>query len=523
MQHGAKPAFGVARPMQGDAPAPGPLTGGLQFPPLDADTGGSFGAGAPAEPLSSVDPFANLPGFDQTAGAATEDNEGLRMTDAMARLAIREAASGDAGKSRVEGFEASIHKIKEQVLPRLLERVDPEAAATLTKDELAEEVRPISGEVLAELRITLNRREQFALEKVLVDELLGLGPLEELLGDPLITDIMVNGPDQTYVERKGKLELAKITFRDEEHLFQIAQRIVSKVGRRVDQTTPLADARLADGSRVNVIVPPLSLRGTAISIRKFSSKPITLDIMAKGGSMSERMATFLKIAGACRFNVIISGGTGSGKTTMLNALSKMIDPGERVVTIEDAAELRLQQPHWLPLETRPANLEGAGAITIRDLVVNALRMRPDRIILGEIRGSECFDMLAAMNTGHDGSMCTLHSNSPREALARMENMVMMSDIKVPKEAISKQIADSVDLIVQVKRLRDGSRRVTSITEVIGMEGPVIITQELFKFDYFSEDADGKIIGDFTPAGLRPYTLEKARQFGFDAPLLEACL
>ena len=377
--------------------------------------------------------------------------------------------------------------------------------------------------MLAELKITLNRREQFALEKVLVDELLGLGPLEELLNDPLITDIMVNGPDQTYIEKRGKLEIAQVNFRDEEHLFQIAQRIVSKVGRRVDQTTPLADARLADGSRVNVIVPPLSLRGTAISIRKFSAKPITLDMMARGGSMSERMATALKIAGASRFNIIISGGTGSGKTTMLNALSKMIDPGERVITIEDAAELRLQQPHWLPLETRPANLEGNGQISIRDLVVNALRMRPDRIILGEIRGAECFDMLAAMNTGHDGSMCTLHSNSPREALARMENMVMMSDIKVPKEAISRQIADSIDLIVQVKRLRDGSRRVTNITEVIGMEGAVIVTQELFKFEFIDEAADGKIHGEYRAMGLRPYTLDKAKQFGFDQPYLESCL
>ena len=474
---------GMDVPRRPQAPAP---QGGEQFPPL------------PLEP--AADP-----------------------QDAMARLAHRQAASGEQGSSRADGFEAAVHRIKEQVLPRLLERVDPEAAATLAKDELAEEFRPIIGEVLAELKITLNRREQLVLEKVLVDELLGLGPLEELLSDPAITDIMVNGPDQTYIERKGKLELAQVQFRDEAHLFQIAQRIVSKVGRRVDQTTPLADARLADGSRVNVIVPPLSLRGTAISIRKFSAKPITLDIMAKTGSMSERMATALKIAGACRFNIVISGGTGSGKTTMLNALSKMIDPGERVVTIEDAAELRLQQPHWLPLETRPANLEGHGAITIRDLVINALRMRPDRIILGEIRGSECFDMLAAMNTGHDGSMCTLHSNSPREALARMENMVMMSDIKVPKEAISRQIADSVDMIVQVKRLRDGSRRITNITEVIGMEGPVIVTQELFKFDYQDEGADGRIAGNFVSSGLRPYTLEKARQFGFDQAYLEACL
>ncbi|WP_221792196.1 CpaF family protein [Aquisediminimonas sediminicola] len=443
--------------------------------------------------------------------------------DAMARLAEREATSGDPGLVKAEGFEASVHKIKEQVLPRLLERVDPEAAATLTKDELAEEFRPIISEVLAELKINLNRREQFALEKVLVDELLGFGPLEELLSDPAISDIMVNGPDQTYIERKGRLELAPIQFRDEEHLFQIAQRIVNRVGRRVDQTSPLADARLPDGSRVNVIVPPLSLRGTAISIRKFSAKPITLDMMAKGGSMSEKMATALKIAGACRFNIIISGGTGSGKTTMLNALSKMIDPGERVLTIEDAAELRLQQPHWLPLETRPANLEGQGEITIRDLVKNALRMRPDRIILGEIRGSECFDLLAAMNTGHDGSMCTLHSNSPREALGRMENMVMMGDIKMPKEAISRQIADSVDLVIQVKRLRDGSRRITNVTEVIGMEGAVIVTQELFKFEYLDEGSDGKIVGEYRSMGLRPYTLEKARQFGFDEAYLDACL
>jgi pilus assembly protein CpaF len=488
-------AFGVAKPMQGSGPAAPPREeGGEQFPPIET---------APL-PIDS----GTMPGV---------------QLDAMQRLAERQNASGDAGSSRGEGFESSIHKIKEQVLPRLLERVDPEAAATLSKDELAEEFRPIIGEVLAELKLTLNRREQFALEKVLVDELLGLGPLEELLADPNISDIMVNGPEQTYVERKGKLEIAPIQFRDEEHLFQIAQRIVNSVGRRVDQTTPLADARLKDGSRVNVIVPPLSLRGTAISIRKFSAKPITLDMMAGFGSMSPKMATALKIAGACRFNCVISGGTGSGKTTMLNALSKMIDPGERVLTIEDAAELRLQQPHWLPLETRPANLEGQGEISIRDLVKNALRMRPDRIILGEIRGAECFDMLAAMNTGHDGSMCTLHANSPREALARMENMVMMSDIKVPKEAISRQIADSVELIIQVKRLRDGSRRVTNVTEVIGMEGPVIVTQELFKFEYVDESADGKIIGEYRSMGLRPYTLEKAKQFGFDQAYLEACL
>nr|WP_277925964.1 CpaF family protein [Sphingomonas sp. JXJ CY 53] len=490
--------------MQGSGPArAADLDLAAQFPPLTQ------------LPLSGDD-FAPMPG--EQAGSLPQG-----VGDAMQRLADRQALSGEAGNSRVEGFESSIHRIKEQVLPRLLERVDPEAAATLSKDELAEEFRPIVGEVLAELKLTLNRREQFALEKVLVDELLGLGPLEELLADPAVSDIMVNGPEQTFVERKGKLELANIAFRDEEHLFQIAQRICNSVGRRVDQTTPLADARLKDGSRVNVIVPPLSLKGTAISIRKFSAKPITIDMMAGFGSMSKEMATALKVAGASRFNIVISGGTGSGKTTMLNALSKMIDPGERVLTIEDAAELRLQQPHWLPLETRPPNLEGQGEVTIRDLVKNALRMRPDRIILGEIRGSECFDLLAAMNTGHDGSMATLHANSPRECLARMENMVMMSDIKVPKEAISRQIADSVDLVVQVKRLRDGSRRVTNITEVIGMEGPVIVTQELFKFEYLDESADGKIIGEYRSMGMRPYTLDKARQYGFDQALLEACL
>jgi pilus assembly protein CpaF len=499
--NGARPAFGNARSMSGGGARPAnqsaeasqkALEGGDQFPSLDS---------------------AKVP------GAAPET---AKKEDAMTRLASRATGVNEA-PAEAEGFEASVHKIKEQVLPRLLERVDPEAASTLNKEELTEEFRPIILEVLAELKLTLNRREQFVLEKVLVDELLGFGPLEELLGDPDISDIMVNGPLQTYIEKGGKLQLAPIQFRDEEHLFQIAQRIVNQVGRRVDQTTPLADARLKDGSRVNVIVPPLSLRGTAISIRKFSEKPITLDMLKNWGAMSEKMCTTLKIAGASRMNIVISGGTGSGKTTMLNALSKMIDPGERVLTIEDAAELRLQQPHWLPLETRPPNLEGDGAITIGDLVRNALRMRPDRIILGEIRGAECFDLLAAMNTGHDGSMCTLHANNPRECLGRMENMILMGDIKIPKEAISRQIAESVDLIVQIKRLRDGSRRVTHITEVIGMEGDVIVTQELFKFEYRSEDADGKITGEFVPGGVRPYTLEKARQYGFDQPLLEACL
>lgn len=411
---GSKPSFGVARPMKGAS----------RQKEVDEQASG----------LMDDNPGVDL-GFEEIPLG-----ENTAITEAMNRLNDR-VNSINASSVELQGFEASVHKIKEQILPRLLERVDPEAASTLNKEELSEEFRPIILEVLAELKITLNRREQFALEKVLIDELLGFGPLEELLQDPDISDIMVNGPKQTYIEKKGNLELASTQFRDEAHLLQIAQRIVNQVGRRVDQTTPLADARLKDGSRVNVIIPPLSLRGTAISIRKFSEKPITIDNLKDWESMSEKMATVLKVAGACRFNIVISGGTGSGKTTMLNALSKMIDPGERVLTIEDAAELRLQQPHWLPLETRPPNLEGKGAISIGDLVKNALRMRPDRIILGEIRGAECFDLLAAMNTGHDGSMCTLHANSPRECLGRMENMILMGDIKIPKEAISRQIAN----------------------------------------------------------------------------------
>ncbi|MEE4349276.1 MAG: CpaF family protein [Pacificimonas sp.] len=486
---------------------------------------GAFGAARPQQQAlaEAVKTFSEAEAAEVPSAEPVTDLPGSSNADALTRLDERGSAAQGSGEASQTGEDAAIFKIKEQVMPRLLERIDAEAAAQLERTELSEEFGPIIGEVLAELKINLNRKEQELLEKVLVDELLGLGPLEDLLADDDVTDIMVNGPNQTFIEKGGKLKLANIRFRDEEHLYQIAQRIVNRVGRRVDQTTPLADARLEDGSRVNVIVPPLSLKGTAISIRKFSEKPITLDMLRDWGAMNAKMCTALKVMAASRFNIVISGGTGSGKTTMLNALSKMIDPGERTITIEDAAELRLQQPHVLPLETRPPNLEGKGAITIRDLIINSLRMRPDRVILGEIRGQECFDLLAAMNTGHDGSMCTLHSNSARECLARMENMVLMGDIKIPKEAITRQIADSVDVIVQVKRLRDGSRRCTSITEVCGMEGDVIITQELFKFQYLDEDDDGKIIGEYQSCGLRPHALEKAKGFGFEKPLLESCL
>jgi pilus assembly protein CpaF len=297
--------------------------------------------------------------------------------------------------------------------------------------------------------------------------------------------------------------------------------IVTQVGRRIDESTPLVDARLLDGSRVNIIVPPLAIDGPSISIRKFSKKSITLDTMSSTKNISTPMATVLKIAARSRLNILISGGTGSGKTTLLNALSQLIDHGERVVTIEDAAELQLQQPHVVRLETRPANLEGEGEITMRDLVKNALRMRPDRIILGEVRGSEAVDMLQAMNTGHEGSMCTVHANRPREALTRLENMVGMAGINLPAKAVRTQIAAAIDMIVQVSRMRDGVRRVTSIMEVVGMEGDVITTQELFAFAFEGENADGTLRGSFQPTGLRPHFTPKAEYFGLDRPLLEA--
>jgi pilus assembly protein CpaF len=436
----------------------------------------------------------------------------------------QETARQDSGEKSASRLSRSkVDQARRVIQPLVISRIDLAAAVTLPRKELVRQLEDLVSDLLAEQRMQLNRPEQDDLVYQLVNDMMGLGPLEPLLEDDAITDIMINGPKQIYIEKRGQLEMTSVVFEDNAHLLNICNRIVSRIGRRVDESSPICDARLLDGSRVNIIIPPLAIDGASVSIRKFGKRQIGFDQMVQQGNISAAMGTLLRIAARCRLNMIVSGGTGSGKTTMLNALSGMVDQGERVVTIEDAAELRLQQPHWLPLETRPANLEGQGAISIRDLVINALRMRPDRIILGEIRGQECFDLLAAMNTGHDGSMATLHSNSPRECLARMENMVMMSDIKIPKEAISRQIADSVDLIVQVKRLRDGSRRTTNVTEVIGMEGDVIVTQELFKFEYVDETADGKIIGEYRSMGLRPYTLDKAKQYGFDQPYLQACL
>ena len=324
-----------------------------------------------------------------------------------------------------------------------------------------------------------------------------------------------------HLERKGKLDLTDVTFRDDAHVIHVATRIVTEVGRRVDESTPLVDARLKDGSRVNIIIPPLAIDGPTIAIRKFSKKEITLDVMARQNNISADMATVLKIAGRSRLNILISGGTGSGKTTLLNAMSRMIDHGERTVTIEDAAELQLQQPHVVRLETRPANIEGEGEITIRHLLKNALRMRPDRIIVGEIRGEEAIDMLQAMNTGHDGSMGTIHSNTPRDALTRLENMVAMSGFKLPAEAVREQIQSAVHLIVQVSRMRDGKRRITQITEITGMEGDVVTTQNLFRYVYDGENADGTLAGRFECSNLRPHFMPRAEYFGLGTRLLEA--
>ena len=415
----------------------------------------------------------------------------------------------------------SVEEAKLKIQPLVVDRIDIGAAARLDREELGRQIGELVGEILREERIRLNQREQKDLVELLLDDMLGLGPLEPMLADETVTDIMVNGPYQVYVERKGKLEITDVKFRDNGHVMNICSRIVSQVGRRVDESQPLCDARLLDGSRVNIIIPPLAIDGPSISIRKFSKKGITIDIMSKQRNLSEKMGTVLKIAARSRLNILISGGTGSGKTTLLNAMSQLIDQGERICTIEDAAELQLQQPHVVRLETRPPNLEGVGEITMRDLVKNTLRMRPDRIILGEVRGPEALDMLQAMNTGHDGSLGTIHANRPREALTRLENMIGMAGINLPPKAVRTQIASAIDLIVQISRMRDGMRRITNIMEVVGMEGDVITTQELYAFEFEGEDAQGNVKGTFKSSGLRPHFLPKASYYGLDRALMEA--
>jgi len=445
----------------------------------------------------------------------------------MASSAVPEAQPGSVtppeGQSREKATSHSpaVTAAKSKVHPLVMERLDVSAASQLPRDDLTRQIGEIVREIVVDEKLNLNSPEQQAIVDIMLDDMLGLGPLEPLLADELVTDIMVNGPKQVYVERRGKLELTDVTFQNDEHVLNIARRIVSQIGRRVDETTPLVDARLLDGSRVNIIIPPLAIDGPSISIRKFAKKGITLDVMQRQNNISSAMATVMKIAARSRLNILISGGTGSGKTTLLNAMSQLIDPGERIVTIEDAAELQLQQPHVVRLETRPPNLEGSGEITMRDLVKNALRMRPDRIILGEVRGSEAVDMLQAMNTGHDGSLGTLHANRPREALTRLENMIGLAGINLPAKAVRTQIASAIDMIVQVSRMRDGMRRVTHLEEIVGMEGEIITTQNLFTYEFQGEGKDGLLLGNFKSSGLRPHFTPKAAYFSLDKPLLEA--
>ena len=485
-------------------------------------------ATAPAASTDRAQPTAAV--YDITRPSTPPTAEPPQpMEPGQALEVIDDGSYGVPGLGRIETalFQSGaqrttpIDEAKQRVQPVLLERIDIGAATKMSRADLARQVSEIVGEILFEERLRLNLSEQRDLVTMLINDMLGLGPLEPLLADDAVTDIMVNGANQIYVERRGKLELTDVRFRDDAHVMNIATRIVTRMGRRIDESTPLVDARLDDGSRVNIIIPPLAIDGPSISIRKFSKKGITLDVMARQGNISPAMATVLKIASRSRLNILISGGTGSGKTTLLNALSQLIDHGERIVTIEDAAELQLQQPHVVRLETRPSNLEGDGEITMRDLVKNALRMRPDRIILGEVRGQEAVDMLQAMNTGHEGSMCTVHANRPREALTRLENMVGMAGINLPSKAVRTQIAAAVDLIVQISRMRDGIRRVTSVTEVTGMEGDVLVTQELFNFAFEGEDANGRLKGTFKSTGLRPHFTPKAEYFGLDKPLIEA--
>ena len=413
---------------------------------------------------------------------------------------------------------ASLSELKERIRTVLLSRIDPTVAGRVPRAALRREIAKLVNEIATEDRVQLNKLEEMALAADLSDDMVGLGPLEPLLDDEDITDILANGPFDIYVERNGKLEKTAARFRDAQHLASIAQRIATAIGRRIDEASPMVDARLADGSRVNIVLPPLVLNGGSISIRKFPKRSLTLEMMVQQQNLSPAVARLLEIAACSRLNMLISGGTGSGKTTLLNAVSQHIDCDERVITVEDAVELRLQQPHVVQMETRPPNIEGVGQVAQRELVRNALRMRPDRIIVGEVRGPEAFDMLQAMNTGHDGSMSTIHANSPRDALFRLENMVMMANLNLPLPAIRMQIASALNLIVHIERMRDGIRRVQNIAEIAGMEGDIITTRELFAFHYRGERNDSTIEGEFVSTRMRPDFVERAARHGFSRSL-----
>ncbi len=424
-------------------------------------------------------------------------------------LSVRDANANGGDENRNRTYQ----EIKSVVHRRLIERLDLGRIRDDNKEEVKRQVKPVILELIASQGAPLSGGERFALADEVLDEVFGFGPLEALLSDTEITDILVNNSQEIYIEKKGKLLLSDIKFRDDRHLLQIIDRIVSRVGRRVDENSPMVDARLPDGSRVNAIIPPLALKGPSMSIRRFGVNPVTLEQLIEYKSVIPEMIEFLEGAVRSKLNIIISGGTGSGKTTLLNVLSSFIPSNERIITIEDSAELMLQQPHVVQLETRPPNIEGNGCVNQRDLLFNTLRMRPDRIILGEVRGGEALDMLQAMNTGHEGSLTTVHANTPRDAMSRIEMMVTMSGIEIPIRSVRQQISSAIDLIVQANRLIDGKRRIISISELVGMEGDVITMQEIFKFEQENVDQNGDVLGSFCASGVRPKCLTRLETAG----------
>ncbi len=451
------------------------------------------------------------------AAAPAPAADAASAANAVIRRPLKKKAAEPAASDRERKRKERLGEIKIELHRELLENLNLAALESAGEAELRAEISAIASEVLETKNIVLNREDRSQLNKELYDEVTGLGPLEALLQDDTVNDILVNGPQQIFVERSGKLEISDITFKDEKHLMRIIDKIVSAVGRRVDESNPYVDARLADGSRFNAMVPPIAVDGSLVSIRKFKKDKLGIDDLVNFGAFTEEMAAYLQAAVSTRLNVIVSGGTGSGKTTTLNALSSFIDDAERILTIEDTAELQLQQTHVGRMESRPPNVEGKGEVSPRDCLKNALRMRPDRIIVGETRGAEVIDMLQAMNTGHDGSMTTIHANSARDGISRLENMIAMAGIEMPIKAVRSQISSAVNLIVQASRLQDGSRRMTSITEITGMEGDVISMQEIFKFQRVGLTPDNKIIGHFTATGVRSHYSERFRLWGFDLP------
>jgi pilus assembly protein CpaF len=419
--------------------------------------------------------------------------------------------ASSAGNNDLQDIKGRIHR-------QLLDRLNLQSIESLAREEVVGEIRKVVHELLTREAVPLNLDEREDLVEQILDEIFGLGPIEPLLKDPTISDILVNTSRQVYIERNGRLELTDVRFKDDRHLLQIIDRIVSAVGRRIDDSSPMCDARLADGSRVNAIIPPLAIDGPHMSIRKFKRDVLSAPDLMRAGSMTPAMLELLQGVVKARLNVLISGGTGAGKTTLLNVLSESIPANERIVTIEDSAELQLRQPHAVRLETRTANVEGAGAVNQRILVINALRMRPDRIIMGECRGAEAVDMLQAMNTGHDGSLTTLHANTPRDALARLETMISMAGLNLPEKGMRQQIASAIDVIIQVGRLTDGRRKIQSISEISGMEGDVITMQEIFMYEQEGIDDKGQVIGRFKATGIRPKFTDKLRAHGIELPV-----